>query len=230
MLGQVRRIADAGTPDGKLSWAPQADLRNFGPRMLDIALSGLAEKSWEPWFAEYAEGCGLAGADLVASGEVFRAALVRFMEYPAGNVGEALAAAGFFAEPLPCQLAIFGRIGQVALGHLAYALGHATAGVGADAAGVALDPQLPYREALDRLGAEGAKIAAALAQPPTRRIDRLGLGLQLLSPYAVDGEVSEDIGVDCRGVPEAVAARLKAIGWRWYDDAVAGVISGTFYF
>jgi hypothetical protein len=154
MLGQLREVPGARTADGKLSWAPELDLRNCGIDMVRRALLALEDdQAWQPWFADYCKLSGVTGADVGHTAALFADALARFLKDPASDPGQHLRDVGFFEEPLPCQQALFAQMGQIALGHFAYAIRQTTAP--ADSVG------LPYQAALQRVLDGGAQLASA---------------------------------------------------------------------
>ncbi len=113
-------------PQGTIGWCPQFDLRNTGIDAVRRAVAGLAKPHWEPWFSEYVELSGVSEADLGAACEQFTRAFANYLKGDADDFGKALEEAGFYTSHKACQLAIFGRLGQVYMGHICYAIKTAT--------------------------------------------------------------------------------------------------------
>lgn len=98
------------------SFSPGRDIAYFWPKIVEMAYKGLADMPWEPWYGKYLQDNGVSKDDvlkaLVAFSRFCMNAVVTEIESPF----EALEKAGFFDCPLPAQLVVMTKIGQLSAG------------------------------------------------------------------------------------------------------------------
>lgn len=107
----ARRTAEAGG-DGR--WhSPDRDLAYAWPSLVRAAMDQLATENWRPWFAEYFKFAGVTEEDIGRAAEAY-ARYFRFVCAPGvDDPRRAFELAGWFDLPLPAQVALFMKLGQV---------------------------------------------------------------------------------------------------------------------
>ena len=97
-------------------FSPARDISVFWPQLIELAYTGFAEMTWEPWFADYLKYTHTSKDDvvkaLVAYSKFCMNSVVTEIESPY----DALKEAGFFDCPMPAQLVVMSKFGQLATG------------------------------------------------------------------------------------------------------------------
>ncbi len=222
MMSQVKTIEGR-----QLQWSPQLDLRNCGVDMMTLAIKRLQEKAYEPWFGAYLAEHGVGEAELGMTCAAFARAVAGYLAAPTGNIHAAFEAAGVLDEPPARLAALYMTMGQISLGHFAYAMGHSNAQPlpGVTFTAESVDPTLPYAAALARLLDEGTRIAAQLYAPPESSGDMLAAALLVLrrrGRVTVAAE-HDNVYLHTAGVKHvdkfdpADVTRLEGLGGEWDD-------------
>lgn len=114
-MGIGVRMVDPET-NREYHFSPARDISYFWPQLIELAYTGLAEMTWEPWFADYLKHTNTSKDDVVK-------ALVAYSKFCMNSVVteitspyDALKEAGFFDCPIPAQLVVMAKFGQLATG------------------------------------------------------------------------------------------------------------------
>ena len=114
-MGIGVRMVDPET-NREYHFSPARDISYFWPQLIEHAYKGFAEMTWEPWFGDYLKATNTNKADvlkaLVAYSKFCMNSVITEIESPY----DALKEAGFFDCPLPAQLVVMAKFGQLATG------------------------------------------------------------------------------------------------------------------
>ena len=109
------RMTDPQT-NREYHFAPARDIAYLWPQLIELAYTGFAEMQWEPWFGDYLKHTNTNQGDVIK-------ALVAYSKFCMNSVVteitspyDALKEAGFFDCPLPAQLVVMAKFGQLLTG------------------------------------------------------------------------------------------------------------------
>jgi hypothetical protein len=102
-------------PDGRTyRFDGRFNLRTLFPAVVEQALNGLLENTWEPWYGNYLRSQGVTPDQLVKTWECFGQYASYCLEgLDQKNCKEALDDAGFLRCPEPARLVVLAKIGQL---------------------------------------------------------------------------------------------------------------------
>jgi len=105
---QFRPIAN---PSEVPFYNPERDLAHVGPLLIREAIAQLEPSAREPWFNDFLVKNNISDGQLAIAAERIAKALSNMTV----DVREALGTAGFFDLPIPVQMAVYTKIGQIFL-------------------------------------------------------------------------------------------------------------------
>lgn len=109
------RMKDPKTNE-EFSFNPERCVERIYPRMLEAAIRGCMEKSWEPWYATYLKDHGITEEVLLKTLRAFSVFVDLSLDPEIKSVRDALQQSGFFDCPQPAQQVILAKIGQLCAG------------------------------------------------------------------------------------------------------------------
>jgi hypothetical protein len=154
MLNEVRNIKG----EGLISWAPQCDIRNCGLGALRLAVLALRDEAhWPPWYREVmGTDSDRLGAAAAKFAQALRGVIGPDGERAHDELGEALVAADFFAEPAAVRALLLAEFARYLVGMMVHA--HKTFTM--------VGEEIPYRAALEALLAAAPMPADELGARP----------------------------------------------------------------
>lgn len=114
-MGLGVRMVDPKT-NREYHFTPARDISYFWPQLIELAYAGLAEMSWEPWFGDYLKHTNTSKDDVVKALVAYSKFCMNSVVTEIASPYDALKEAGFFDCPMPAQLVVMAKFGQLATG------------------------------------------------------------------------------------------------------------------
>lgn len=114
-MAMAVRMKDPKTGE-EFSFNPERCVERFYPRMIEAAILGVREKNWEPWYATYLSGAGVTEEVLLKTLRDYSVFVDLSLDPEIKSVRDAITQSGFFDNPLPAQLVVLAKIGQLCAG------------------------------------------------------------------------------------------------------------------
>lgn len=109
------RMKDPQTGE-EFSFNPERCVERWYPRMLEAAIEGCREKSWEPWYSTYLKENGVTEEVLLKTLRAYSVFVDLSLDPEIKSPRDALQQSGFFDYPLPVQLVVLAKVGQLCAG------------------------------------------------------------------------------------------------------------------
>jgi len=108
-------MRDAETGE-EFSFNPERCVERWYPRMLEAAIEGCREKSWEPWYSTYLKENGVTEEILLKTLRAYSVFVDLSLDPEIKSPRDALQESGFFDYPLPAQMIVLAKVGQLCAG------------------------------------------------------------------------------------------------------------------
>ena len=119
------RMMDPVTKE-EFSFSPARCVERWYPQVIETAIKGCLKGAWEPWFSSYLEANGVTEEVLLKTLRAFSVFVDLSLEPDIKTVREALDQSGFFACPVPAQMIVLAKIGQLCAGDMWSGIRHST--------------------------------------------------------------------------------------------------------
>lgn len=114
-MGIGVRLVDPST-NREYHFSPARDISIFWPQLIELAYTGFAEMQHEPWFGNYLKYTNTSKDDVIKTLVAYSKFCMNSVVTEIQSPYDALQAAGFFDCPLPAQLVVMAKFGQLATG------------------------------------------------------------------------------------------------------------------
>jgi len=109
------RMKDPRTGE-EFSFSPERCVERWYPRMIEAAIEGCREKSWEPWYSTYLQEKEITEEVLLKTLRAYSVFVDLSLDPEIKSPRDALQQSGFFDCPLPAQLVVLAKVGQLCAG------------------------------------------------------------------------------------------------------------------
>jgi hypothetical protein len=114
-MSMAVRMRDPVTGE-HFSFHPERCVERFYPRVIEVAMQGIQEKNWEPWFATYLAEKGITEQQLCETLKAYAAFVDLSLDPEITSVRGALTESKFLECPVPAQLVVLAKVGQLCAG------------------------------------------------------------------------------------------------------------------